>query len=101
MADKEIKLQKNNAQHESPLSLPQQAYVLASSLRSVIYNMAVFLVIVISYFILGVLFDDPLCAEHHDWLKELYEHQDKHQKSFVCVGCGMNMKIRSYGMSLE
>jgi hypothetical protein len=52
-------LQKNGS-HESPLSLPQQAYVLASSLRSVIYNMTILLVLVIGYFSLGVLVDDSL-----------------------------------------
>ena len=53
-------MQKKHAQNGPSLSLPQQAYVLASSLRSIIFTLAIFLIFTICYFSLGILVDDPL-----------------------------------------
>ncbi|MGC1134804.1 MAG: hypothetical protein WA941_18395 [Nitrososphaeraceae archaeon] len=53
-------MQKDNAQTGSPLSLPQQAYVLANSLRSIIRNLTIFFVGIIAYFSLGIILNDPL-----------------------------------------
>jgi hypothetical protein len=55
-------LNRKNYDKEPPLSLSQQAYVLASSLREIINSLAIFCVILIAYFVLGILSENPLAA---------------------------------------
>ena len=52
-------MQKNGS-NEPPLSLSQQAYLLTTSLRHIIYTLTVFLIVVIGYFSFGILIDEPL-----------------------------------------
>jgi hypothetical protein len=53
-----LKEEKRN--NEPPLSLSQQAYVLASSLRGIIDSLALLFVALIIYFLFGILVEDPL-----------------------------------------
>ena len=51
-------MQKGN--QEPPLSLSQRAYLLAESLKSVISSIAIFFLLLLGYFILGIVINDPL-----------------------------------------
>jgi hypothetical protein len=53
-------LQENDSQ--SSLTLSQQAYVLTTSLRHIVYGLTIFLIITIGYLILGTLVKEPVIA---------------------------------------
>lgn len=51
---------KENGNHESSLSLSQQAYVLTTSLRHITYTLTILLIVAIGYFGLGIITAEPL-----------------------------------------